>query len=377
MVKKSFFIPLSTLFVSIISAALAAEFSASVSNLSPYKNEPFTYRAYLSSKLPLYNVQTQKIQVEDAIVELLEEPKLEEKVIDGILLNVVEFSYLITPLKAGSLTISPIAIQGAIPQRRKGQEHNNLFFMMQGFNELKPFTLMTKEIEIDIQPAIPEVSPWLPAKALTLEEEWRDNQTLRVGEPFSRTILIKAEGLKASQLPHLEEQSSAFKVYADKPEDQEKVLEGVIESTRKNQYTIIPQKDGTCILPEISISWWDTVKKEKRTATLPAHALQILPALEARATPPQQTAPIPAIETPLSSPRSSLLLYYIIGILACFLIATLLWIFSLQRKMANLSEAPTPKPEKKETAAPKKPITPPTLPAQKEKKEKLPDLNPT
>ncbi len=360
--------------------SVGLKISTKVSNASPYKNEPLVYTAFLTSKMPLYNVQTQKIQVEDAIVELLEKPKLEEKVIGGVLLNVVEFTYLITPLKTGSLTIPPIAIQGAIPQKRKG-EHRSFFdddpfSFMQGFDPLKPFTLTTEEIKLDVQPALSEVSPWLPAKALTLEEQWPSDQTLRVGEPLSRGFLIKAEGLKASQLPHLEEltQSSTFKAYADKPEEQEKVLQGILHSMRKEQYTLIPQQAGTWVLPEISISWWDSAKKEKRTSTIPARTVQILPALETAPSVPHDIATPPTTAAAeASSVRPPFILYGIIGILAFFLTAALLWGFTLQRKIASLTQ----KPIKPPTATPKKAISPPVIAVQKEKKEKLPDLNPT
>jgi len=358
-----------------------------VSNPSPYKNEPLIYTASLISKTPLYNVQTQKIQVKDAIVELLEEPKLEEKVVGGVLFNVVEFTYLITPLKAGSLKISPIAIQGAIPQKRNGQFNDDLdpFAIIQGFERLKPFTLMTEEINLNVQPAMLDVSPWLPAKALTVEELWPSDQTLRVGEPFSRGFLIKADGLKASQLSQLENlqsQSSTFKIYADKPEEQEKVVQGNIQSMRKENYTFIPQQAGSWVLPEISISWWDSAKREKRTSTIPPRTVNILPALESSTSIPNEAASTPTTtsetEAPISSVDTHLFLYVTIGTLTIFLIAALLWGFSLQRRIARLTIDPSHKPMKPAAAKPKKSIPPqPVTTVQKEKKEKLPDLNPT
>ena len=119
-----------------------------VSNASPYKNEPLIYTALLTSKTPLYNLQTQKMQVEEAIVEFLEEPKFEERVIEGVLLNVAEFSYLITPLKTGPLTIPPLAIQGVIPQKRRGFFSDDLdpFAVMQSFGRGKPFALRPKRL---------------------------------------------------------------------------------------------------------------------------------------------------------------------------------------------------------------------------------------
>jgi len=355
-----------------------------VSNASPYKNEPIVYTASLLSKTPLYHIQTQKMLVEDAIVELVGEPKLEERAIEGVLHHVLEFTYLITPLKTGPLKIPSMAIQGAIPQKRTGQYRSffnddlDPFTLLQGFERLKPFVLTSEESSLDVLPALSEMSPWLPAKALILEEQRSNDQTLRVGEPFSLSFLIKAEGCKASQLPHLEDvqnQNATFKVYADKPEEQEKVFQGILQSMRKEQYTLIPQQAGACVLPEISISWWDSVKKEKRTSSIPARAVHILPALETAASASQEsTSPI-ATEVAVSSVRPPFLLYGIMGILTFFLTAALLWGYTLHRKIASLTKGPAQKPITPPAAKPKKKIAPPVI--QKEKKEKLPDLNPT
>lgn len=367
-----------------IEDSLGIKFSSKVNNASPYKNEPFIYTAFLSSKWPLYQVQPQKLQVENAIVELIEDPKLEERVIGGVWFNVVEISYLITPLKTGSLTIPSLVIQGALPQKRKGRFSSRFnddldpFAIMQGFDRLKPFALKTEEIELDVESPISEISPWLPAKALTLEENWPSDQTLRVGEPFSRGFLIQAEGLKLSQLPHLEEQSSKFKIYADKPEEEEKVIQGSLRSMRKEQYTLIPEQAGTWVLPEISISWWDTVKKEKKVSTIPARTLQILPALKTATSLPEENASTPPLgattDAPVSLHRPPFFLYGIIAVLTFFLAAALVWGFSLQRKIASMTPQKLIKPL---SAKPKKMRSPPVIAAPKEKKEKLPDLNPT
>jgi hypothetical protein len=362
--------------------------STKIDNAAPYKNEPLIYTAFLTSKSPLHNIQIEKLQVENAIVELLNQPKLEEKIIGGVRLNVVELTYLITPLKVGPLTIPPLTIQGATPQKR-ANEDLDLFALMQGYGRLKPFTLMTEEIPLEVQPPVPEVSPWLPAQTLTLEEHLPTDQDLRVGEPFSREFLIQGHGLKASQLPRLEDLQSrgpTFKVYADKPEEEEKVSQGIIQSMRKERYTFIPQEAGTWVLPEISINWWDSVKKEKRVSTVPARAVQVLPALQIATSDPQQDLQqdnfsTPALErsqeAPISSSQPPFVLYGIIGVLAFFLAAALLWGFTLQRKIASLTEDSSQKPIKPLAAKPQKTIVHPAASVQKEKKEKLPDLNPT
>lgn len=337
---------------------------ASVNNASPYKNEPFIYTAVLISKMPLYHVKMQKVQTENAIIEMIQEPKLEERVVDGTRRNVIEFSYLITPLKAGTLTVPPIAVEGATPQSRDDsyrslfRDEPDPFIMFRGFDALKPFTLLTEAIEIDVQPAVGTVSPWLPAQGFTVADEWPSDQPIRVGEPVSRRITLKATGVKASQIPSLEDwqnpQGTSFKVYADLPEQQEKVGAGDIHSTRTEQYTLIPQQAGSVKLPEISVDWWDTKTKQKRTATIPARTVQVLPAVTtSQAAPAVPLTGISVSEPQLPlQPTAPLWLYAVICTLILLLFAVLGWAITLQRRISRDA-------------------------GKKASKEKLPDLNPT
>lgn len=363
------------------------QISTKASNTAPYKNEPFTYTVLLTSKTQLFNVQTQKMQVEDAIVEFLEQPKLEEKVVDGKILHIVEFTYLITPLKTGPLTIEPIAIQGATPKKRKGHfsslfnEDIDPFSFMQGVDRLEPFTLISEEATFDIQNPVPDITPWIAAKSLKIEEQFQA-ETLTVGEPISRTFTIQGEGLKVSQLPSVEDLQNLnglFKIYADKPEEQEKAVRGTVHSTRKEHYTLIPSQAGTMELPEIAIAWWDTLKKEKRITKIPARTVQVLPSKQTISTPAQETVSTSNVTTQeiVREEKTPLFLYVIISALTLLLTASLVWGFTLQRKLRLLTKNTSPKLEKpKPTQTPKKPAPAPT-PVPKEKKEKLPGLNPT
>lgn len=350
------------------------------SNAAPYKNEPFFYTAILTSKLPLYNLQAQKMQADNAIIELVGEPKLQERVVDGMAQYVVEFTYLVTPLKAGTLTLPPMPIQGAIPQKKKKQlrsffDDDFESFGFTAFERLKPFTLMTEEVQIDVQPPVAGVSPWLPAKSLVLEEQGSNEQTYKVGEPFSRTFIVKAEGIKASQLPHLEEsthENPNYKIYADKPEQQEQMLDGNILSTSKEQYTYIPNRAGTWVLPEISVNWWDTAKKVMKVAKIPARTVTVLPGVQTsgdQASHELVMTQQPQMGEPIDIHQTSWILYSIIGILSASLAGALFWIYTLQSKIKSLTQNPMnrakPSPFQKE----KEP--------KKDKKEKLPDLNPT
>ncbi len=362
---------------------------AEVSNSTPYKNEQIAYTVRLCSKRSLANIQMHKIQVEDAIVEVNGEPKVFERVVNGIRADIVEFSYLITPLKAGPLEIPPAIVQGGIPIKRRangGSLFDNDFdpiAIMQGFNQLKPFSITTEKTILDVQPAIAGVNPWLPARALQIEETFDHAQPLQVGSPLTRSFKIAAEGVKASQLPSLQDKQvrdSSFKIYADNPGLKDEVKDSRIKSYRTEHYTLVPQEDGDLTLPEIAVVWWDVIGKEKRVTIVPARTLQVLPAPVAepsKASLESQDGPI-LMQSQVVITKKNYVLYTIIAGLASLLFVAIAFGILLQNKVLRLSGAGTLK------SADKSEFTPQSLvpksekkPIQTDKKEKLPDLNPT
>lgn len=354
--------------------------TTNVSNMNPYKNEPVIYSVNMVSKRDLADIKMQKLDVVDAIVEMHEEPKVYRKVVDGVNVSVIEFSYLITPLKAGSLKIPSVAIQGLIPVSRKNQRASlmdddfDLFSMIQGFDQLKPFSLATEEVVLDVLPAIPGVNPWLPARSLKIEEIWNDNQLIQQGEPFTRGFKIVAEGLMSSQLPSLNDlqvSDSHFKIYADKPELGDGEKGRGISSSRQEQYTLIPQESGSLTLPEVSISWWDVVKNEKVISTIPSRTLNVLPLPENGQKKKLNTTdelPVVKDSKEIIIQRDPLL-YAVIGVLALSLIIAILWGITLQRKIIRMKESSASLRGGIASAKKQGPV--------KDKKEKLPDLNPT
>lgn len=361
-----------------------------VSKAKPYKNEPIFYTVKLSSRLDLVNVKIQKFNMEDAIIEPNGEPKVYKKVVDGINVNVIELSYLMTPLKTGLLKIPSFAIQGEIPMKRQSATRSSFdddfepFFMLSGFDRLKPFMLTTQEEVLDVQPAIAGVTPWLAAQSVKIEEIWDEAQTLQVGEPIIRSLKIVAKGILSNQLPSLNEQQMGehhFKIYADKPEMRDEIKDENIYSSRQEQYTLIPQQSGVLTLPEISVIWWDVTKNEKALALLPSRKLEILPSPENTKShislTDEEKSTLPASQD--ISIQNHAFLYALIAGLVALLFAVFFWVIALQKKIRRLAEPSaelriaSPKEKSRQSLYSQ---SKQKLPG-KDKKEKLPDLNPT
>jgi len=225
--------------------------------------------------------------------------------------------------------------------------------MMRHFDRLEPFALSTDEIVLEVQPPVASVTPWLPALSLKIEEKWDASQTVQVGEPLTRGFKIEAEGVKASQLPSLNDfqvSDHAFKIYADNPTMDDQVKNGIIKSYRNEQYTLIPQQPGTLTLPEITISWWDVTKHAVAYSRVPSRTLEVLPApVHNQKSDLQPTSDVTqAINEPqVVVSESTPYLYALIAGLAVLLLFAFFWGFTLKKKISRLTETPVKDAPKK------------------------------
>lgn len=144
--------------------------------------------------------------------------------------------------------------------------------------------LKTDELHLKIKPKpanYPAGKPWLPAKSLSIDEQWsRPKDQLMQGDPVTRTLTINAVGLTAEQLPPIGENLSidGIKIYPDKPQLETQTTSDGLVASRLDNLSIVPSQSGTLEIPAIEITWWDTQADQLRTASLPAQPLLIAPA---------------------------------------------------------------------------------------------------
>ncbi|MBF8270605.1 MAG: Protein BatD, partial [Gammaproteobacteria bacterium] len=184
-----------------------------------------------------------------AVVEKLGEDRSYETTRQGNLFGVIERKYAIYPQGSGRLTIGPMIFQGQITRGF------NLFGNPFG-RQPQTVSAQSESITLDVQaiPAAFKGSQWLPAREMSLMEEWSDYPLqFKIDEPLTRTLTLRATGLTASQLPELPVWTTdAFKQYPDQPVlEDDKQGDGVI-GKRVEKIAMIPGRAGTYTLPEIS-----------------------------------------------------------------------------------------------------------------------------
>lgn len=191
---------------------------------------------------------------------------------------VYERRYAIFPQASGNITIEPIIFQG-----HSGGNRNILnLFNRSG----SPIIKRTQAITQNVQPppAHYQGDVWLPTQDITLQAHWLIAEStaqpvFRVGQPITRAVTLKANGLIASQLPELTMGiGDNFKLYPDKPALDDKLAYSGISSSRVEKIAIIPKAEGEYWLPEIVVPWWDTKTNQQKFAKLPTQMIQVLPA---------------------------------------------------------------------------------------------------
>lgn len=222
-----------------------------------------------------------EIQGVDVLIEVAGEERSYEAILNGKSYNVVERIYALFPQESGEIRIEPARFEARV--LRDGR-----------ITGRKVFQSQPVIINISPIPAPPGEFPqaaWLPAKSVSLTEQWsRAPDSLPAGEPITRHLKVTALGQLSTQIPPIDlHVSDSVKVYPDKPELQVRAVDGGILATRTDQYAMIGIEPGDVELPAIELPWWDIAAAEWKVATLPARTIAILPSPDALV--PQDAAP--------------------------------------------------------------------------------------
>jgi len=249
---------------------------------SAYVQSQIIYTVRLLRAVNLVNASLSEPELDgsDAIIEKLGDDREYETWRNGVRYAVIERSYAVFPQQSGKLSIKPVIFEGQIVDR--GRSMFDPFAQASRIKRLK-----SESVELDVK-AVPQNVQgihWLPARELSLAEEWPESAEFKTGEPVTRTITLRAKGLTAAQLPELiSEAPDGIKSYPDQPSlnDDKRINE--IIGTRQEKTAMIPTQQGAFILPAIEISWWNTLKDRQEVARIPQRTINVVAADPSRTT---------------------------------------------------------------------------------------------
>jgi len=243
----------------------------SIDKTSVHIQEQIILTVRLITSVQLQDFSLSELDITDALVQRVGENQF-QKVINGKNHLVLEIKFALFPQVAGKLTIPALRI-GAYEARGFSQFGS---FSTRGNRIIR----LTEEKTIDVlpKPAHIAVDQWMPSSQLQVTETWSDSSNrLKVGEPITRTINIRAQGLTAAQIQPLPElRGDDFKIYPDQAKLEDQINTGGVLGVRTETLAIVPNRAGELTLPAIAVRWWDTDNQRMQTSTLPAKSFQVI-----------------------------------------------------------------------------------------------------
>ena len=233
----------------------------------------YTVRIFLAVNMNNASLSEPGLSDADAVIEKLGDDRQYQTNHQGRRYQVYERQYAIYPQRSGKLRIEPVVFNAQLV--------NNSRYMFSPFSQQgQTRRLRSKAIDIDVKPIPAQYKSkhWLPARKLSLQEQWpTEPPKFKVGEAVTRTLTLRAEGLTAAQLPEIDEGAgNDFKTYPDQASlDDQKQDKGII-GTRTEKIAMIASHAGEYTLPEITINWWNSQTNRSETARLPARKITVL-----------------------------------------------------------------------------------------------------
>ena len=305
-------------------------FEASIDQSSVYVQAETILTVTLQQAINLDGGEISAFDVADAVVEDLERRSFQRRVGNRTWL-VTELRYAIYPQKSGRLTIPAIGFTA-----REVQPGRSLLGARLG----RRLRLASEPIELEVKPVPASFSGevWLPARELTLTENWSINpESLNIGDSTTRTLTLVARGLQGSQLPPLSSVQGSLNIpelrfYPDQESIDQTELSDGLQGQRIQSEALVARSGGSWQLPEIRVPWWNTETDSLQYAILPARNVSVAtPAPLDAASPNQPT-------TELSGAPATLPVWAWIlsgsGWLAALLLAGMMWMSRRDRSAA-------------------------------------------
>ena len=192
---------------------------------------------------------------------------------NGVRYRVLERRYAIFPERSGEMSIPPMQLTGRLIDRPS--------------DRLWQPSVRGRRVRIESDPMVLTIAPkpanysgdhWLPARQVDLAQQISDGDSLRVGEPVTRTVIVDAVGLEEHMLeePVWPDIADA-RIYPDQPQGISRDNGQWVLGHREFRNAVVPETAGELRLPEVRLQWWDTVNNRQREAVLPEHVVTVLP----------------------------------------------------------------------------------------------------
>lgn len=260
---------------------IAVEVSVDTGGGAPYVQSQILYTVRLFYGIPLLEGSLADPQPLGAMVERLGEDRSYRTQINDRRFGVVERRYAIFPETSGEFTIPEIQFRGRAASPDSGRQGLRSSAFDGLFDRGQRVSASAEALTLEVLPRPADYQGhWLPARDLRVQEVWHgEADTVSVGEPLRRSILLEVVGVGAAHLPELGLPAvSGLRIYPEPAETETRSGEQGLVARQLRHFSLIPTVEGTLEIPELRIPWWDLSSGERRVARLSARTVEVVAA---------------------------------------------------------------------------------------------------
>lgn len=211
------------------------------------------------------------LSVSNADIHPLKKTKYTANV-NGVPYSFVETRYAMFGNAAGTINVSAMKFDAVLPVSAGNSANPKIT------SHLKPRTLVVHVLP-EGDKTISRPAYWLAASDVAISADWLLNdEIISPGLPIQRQVNIKIVGQHPAAVPARLEWNlpDGLRAYQSEISTSiEKSAEG-LGGTVTMPVKIVASRDGSFVLPKISVPWWDIEQRQWRQATLPAETIDIV-----------------------------------------------------------------------------------------------------
>lgn len=214
-----------------------------------------------------------------------EKEKSYTQTLNGVLYQVTQVNYLITPAAPGTFTIDPAVLMANVMVKSKRDARFDSFFNDSFFssNSYKPVRVVSNPVTIEVVPLPPypgrEKFSGLVGR-FTIEGTV-DRTRLKAGESATLTLKISGSGnIMDAGLPEIALPPDDFKVYDDTPAETIQLTKTGYEGFKLFKKALVPVNPGRYVIPPVTLVYFDGEKKAYQTISTQEIRLDVTPSGE-------------------------------------------------------------------------------------------------
>ncbi len=259
--------------------------TASISTESPWIGQQIIYTFRLFNAVQVTNAKFQAPEFDGFHAEEIEDRKSYRTVVNGREFIVTEVTFILVPVKTGSLTIAPAVLQVGLLQRSRRPRPFSGMDAFFGGTEMTSRVLQTNPLAVTVRdlPKRPSGTPFDGLVGRFDIQASLDKTDLQVGDSTTLAITVSGSGNVMDAAAPTVAAPVDFKTYTDNPEEKIHKDASGISGNKTFRTALVPVKPGQYRIDPVNLTYFDVDQGEYRTLTSTAFDVHVSPSATAAA----------------------------------------------------------------------------------------------